>query len=178
MVRERTRHTHARHTHARHTHTRHTLARHGTGPTGARNARAPVVVGRTMTIDADLKALATSKNFAALSTLSSDGQPRTHIMWIDADDDHLVFNTEVHRAKFKDVNRDPRVTISVFDAENPYRYIEARGRVVETVTGPAAKANIDALAQRYMGVDEYPMAIESERVIVKVAPERLHKNGY
>lgn len=131
-----------------------------------------------MTIDADLKTLATGKNFAALSTLSADGQPRTHVMWIDADDDHLLFNTEVHRAKFADVERDPRVTIAVIDAENPYRYVEARGTVVGTVTGPEAKAHIDACAKRYMGADEYPMQIESERVIVKVAPDRIHKNGF
>ncbi len=131
-----------------------------------------------MTIDADLKALATGTNFAALATISADGQPRNHVMWIDADDDHLLFNTEVHRAKFKDVERDGRVTISVINAENPYQFIEARGKVVETVTGPEAKAHIDACAKRYMGADEYPMAVQSERVIVKVLPEKIHKNGF
>jgi PPOX class probable F420-dependent enzyme len=130
-----------------------------------------------MSIDADLKALATGKNFAALTTLAADGQPRTHMMWIDADDEHLVFNTEVHRAKFKDISRDPRATITVFNVANPYQYVEARGRVVETVTGDAARAHIDALAQRYMG-GPYPGTIESERVLVKFAPEKLHKAGF
>ena len=130
-----------------------------------------------MTIDPDLHALATGANFAALTTLAADGQPRTHIMWIDADDDHLLFNTEVHRAKFADVQRDPRVTIAVINAENPYQYIEARGRVVAMVTGAEARAHIDACAKRYMGLDSYPNEIETERVIVKVLPERLHRNG-
>lgn len=130
-----------------------------------------------MTIDADLKNLATGKNFAALSTLGADGHPRTHVMWIDADDEHVMFNTEVHRAKFKDVERDARVTVTVIDQANPYRYVEARGRVVATLTGDEARAHIDALSQRYTG-KPYQGAIQSERVIVKIAPERIHKNGF
>lgn len=137
-----------------------------------------MLVITSMTIDADLKALATGKNFAALTTLAADGQPRTHIMWIDADDDHVVFNTEVHRAKFRDIERDPRVTVCIFNADNPYQFIEARGTVTATVTGGEAKAHIDALASKYMGVDEYPSEIQSERVIVKVASNKIHKNGY
>lgn len=129
-----------------------------------------------MTIDADLKALATSTNFAALSTLAADGHPRTHMMWIDADDEHVIFNTDLGRAKYHDVERDPRVTVTVIDQSNPYRYIEARGRVVETITGDAAAAHINALSQRYSGKDYW--ADTTSRVIVKVAPEKLHKNGF
>jgi PPOX class probable F420-dependent enzyme len=129
-----------------------------------------------MTIDSDLKRLATTKNFAALSTLAADGQPRTHVMWVDADDEHVLINTEVHREKFKDLERDPRVTITVIDHENPYQYVEARGRVVETVRGTDARDHIDALSHRYNGRD-YPAPIQSERVIVKIAPEKLHKNN-
>lgn len=140
--------------------------------------RRTVVVDVSMAIDADLRALAsTGKNFAALSTIAADGQPRTHVMWIDADDEHLMFNTEVHRAKFKDVERDARVTVTVINAENPYQYVEARGRVVGTETGGAAKAHIDALAKRYTGADEYPGEIVSERVIVRIVPEKIHKMG-
>lgn len=129
-------------------------------------------------IDSDLKTLATGKNFAALSTVSADGQPRTHIMWIDADDDHVSFNTEVHRAKFRDLERNPKVTVTVINAENPYQYVEARGHVADTVRGDVATEHINALANRYMGVDEYPGTVESERVIVKIAVDKIHKNGY
>src|SRR3546814_11308652 len=102
-----------------------------------------------MTLDADLKAFATTKNFAALTTLGADGTPSTHVMWIDADDDHLIFNTEVHRQKFKNVERDPRVAVTVIDAESPYRYIEARGRVVDTVRGQAAGDHIHETSRGY-----------------------------
>lgn len=131
-----------------------------------------------MTLDADLTALATGKNFAALTTLMADGQPQTQMMWVHADDDHLLINTEVHRQKFKNAQRDPRVTVTVVDAENPYRYVEARGRVVGTVGGDVARADIDALAQKYMGTDEYPNPIQSERVILQIAVDKVHKNGY
>jgi PPOX class probable F420-dependent enzyme len=129
-----------------------------------------------MALDPDLKAFADAKNFAALTTLMPDGQPQTQVMWVGADDEHLLINTEVHRAKYKNASRDPRVTVTVWDADNPYRYVEARGRVVEEVRGDAARANIDELAQKYMGT-EYQNPIQSERVVLKVAVETVHKNN-
>ena len=129
-----------------------------------------------MTIDADLKNLATGKNFAALTTLMGDGQPQTQIMWVHADDDHVLINTEVHRQKFKNVEADPRVTVCVINAENPYQYVEARGRVVNTVGGDEARAQIDELAHKYID-GPYGNPITSERVILQIAVEKVHKNG-
>ena len=97
-------------------------------------------------------------------------------MWVDADDDHVVFNTEIHRAKFRAVEADPRVTMTIWQADDPYAYAEVRGRVAETVLGPEAREHIDALAQRYLGTD-YPREVESERVIVKITPERQLKRN-
>jgi len=130
-----------------------------------------------MTIDADLKALATGANFAALTTLMPDGQPQTQLMWVHADDEHVLINTEVHRKKFKNVEADPRVTVTVFNKENPYQYVEARGRVVGTVGGDEARANIDDLSQKYMGAP-YGNPIQSERVVLQIAVDKVHKNGY
>jgi PPOX class probable F420-dependent enzyme len=124
-----------------------------------------------MPLDPAVKELAQGKNFAAITTHLRNGQTATHIMWIDADDDHLIFNTEVERAKFKAVQADPRVTIAVWDATNPYHYAEVRGTVVETDDSDAARAHADALSQKYHGTD-YQSPIGSRRVIVKVAPER------
>ena len=59
----------------------------------------------------------------------------THVMWVDADDEHVLINAEVHRAKFKAVERDPRVTVTIIDRDDPYVYAEVRGHVVETVRG-------------------------------------------
>lgn len=130
-----------------------------------------------MTLDADLHALATAKNFAALTTLMPDGQPQTQIMWVHADGDQLLINTEVHRQKFKNTERDPRVTVTVFNADNAYQYVEARGRVVGTVGGDEARANIDELSQKYTG-GPYANPIQSERVVLQIAVDKVHKNGY
>jgi PPOX class probable F420-dependent enzyme len=129
-----------------------------------------------MAIDADLKTLASGKNFAALTTMLPSGQPQTQIMWVHADDEHVIINTEVHRQKYKNVAADPRVTVTVFNVDDPYQYVEARGRVVDTETGPAARENIDELSRKYTGND-YGNPIQSERVIVRITPERIHKNG-
>jgi PPOX class probable F420-dependent enzyme len=115
---------------------------------------------------------ATGTNFAALTTLFDDGTPQTQVMWVDADVDHVLINTEVHRQKFTNVEHDPRVTVMIWDADNAYRYVEVRGRVVETVRGPEARAHIDACSQRYLGKD-YPTEIRSERVILRIAPDRV-----
>jgi len=129
-----------------------------------------------MTIDADLKTLATADNFAALTTLMPDGQPQTQLMWVHADDEHVLINTEVHRQKFKNTERDPRVTVTVFDKENAYRYVEARGRVVGTVRGDEARTDIDDLSQKYMG-SPYGNPIQSERVILQIQVDKVHKMG-
>ena len=104
------------------------------------------------------------------TTLLPGGQPMTHVMWVDADDDYVLINTEVHRQKYKNMHRDPRVTVTVFDATNPYHYAEVRGRVVEEVRGEPARAHIDKLSQKYMG-GPYGAPIGSERVMLKIAPE-------
>jgi PPOX class probable F420-dependent enzyme len=118
----------------------------------------------------EIRALAQAKNFAALTTLFPGGQPQTNVMWVDADDEYILINTEVHRAKFINVEKDPRVAVAIIDAENAYHYAEVRGTVVETEAGDAARAHIDKLAQKYLGTD-YPGPIQSERVILKIAPD-------
>ena len=125
-------------------------------------------------IDPEVRELATGPNFAALTVNLRSGAAMTHIMWVDAEDDHVLINTEVHRAKFKAVERDARVTVTIWDRENPYTYAEVRGRVVESVRGPEARAHIDALSRKYHGRDYDPERIQSERVILRVAPDVQH----
>jgi PPOX class probable F420-dependent enzyme len=123
-------------------------------------------------LDPAIKELAQGKNFAALTVQLPSGQASTQIMWIDADDDHVIFNTEVDRNKFAAIKADPRVTVAIWDATNPYHYAEVRGRVTATDDGPAARDHIDFLAKKYMGVDSYPNPIKSSRVIVQITPDR------
>ena len=123
-----------------------------------------------MPLDPEVRDMAKDKNFATMSTILPSGFPMTHVMWIDADDDHLLINTEVHRDKYKNITRDPRVTITVIDKDNPYKYAEVRGKVVEEIRGDEARADIDRLSQKYNGTDYDPSAIQSERVILKIRP--------
>lgn len=128
-------------------------------------------------LEPSIRDLALGPNFAAFSVLLPSGQPMTNIMWVDADDDHLLINTETHRRKFRAVQDDPRVTLAIWDVAQPYRYGEARGRVVGTVGGQEARDHIDVLAQKYTGQDYDPDAITSERVILRIAPERQRTWG-
>ena len=122
-------------------------------------------------LEEGVRRLAKEANFAALTTLLPDGQPMTHIMWVDCDDEHVVINTETHRQKAKNIRRDPRVTVTIWDAADPYNYAEVRGEVVDTVAGPEARAHIDELSMKYRG-HEYRTGIVSERVIVRIRPLR------
>lgn len=121
-------------------------------------------------IDEKFRELASGANFAALTTLLPDGHPATQPMWVDVDEDHVILNTEVHRRKFASIQADPRVTVMVWERDNPYNYRELRGRVVDIVHGDEARSHIDTLAQLYFGRDYDPAQISSERVILKVAP--------
>ena len=122
-------------------------------------------------LDERAKALATGRNFATISLLLPSGQILNHVVWVDATEEHVLINTETHRAKYKAMMTNPDVTVTVWDAENPYSYAEIRGRVVGEVRGDAAREHIDALSQKYHGTD-YQNAIESERVVVRIAPVR------
>jgi PPOX class probable F420-dependent enzyme len=123
-------------------------------------------------LDPDIKALAsTGRNFAMLSVKLPNGQLASHVMWVDADDEHVLINTEVHRAKFKALEADPNATVTIWKLDNPYAYAEVRGVVADTVRGPEAREHIDALSERYEG-KPYAAQIESERVVVKIRPER------
>ncbi|HEU0057503.1 MAG TPA: TIGR03618 family F420-dependent PPOX class oxidoreductase [Gaiella sp.] len=120
-----------------------------------------------------MRQLAQAPNFATLSVILRSGRPMTHVMWVDADADHVLINTEAHRAKFRAVERDPRVTVTIWQRGDPYTYAEVRGQVVETVRGPEARAHIDSLSRKYRGKDYDDAAITSERVILRIAPETV-----
>ena len=124
-------------------------------------------------LDQSVLRLARGANYASLATVMPDGSMQVHLMWVDADDEHILINTEVHRPKYRNMMADSRVTVLIPDWGNPYHFAEVRGQVVDTVTGPEARSHIDALAHKYMGVDEYPNPITTERVIVKIAPKRV-----
>ena len=117
--------------------------------------------------------LLNAKNFGVISTIMPSGHPQTHVIMVDTDGENVIINTEIDRAKFKNLERNPLVTVTIIDAGNPWNYSEVRGHVAEIVRGKEARDHIDLIAQKYLGVDEYPNPIRSERVMVKIAPDRV-----
>ena len=122
-------------------------------------------------LDPAVKKLAQGKNFAMITVHLPSGAASTQVMWVDADDDHILMNTEVHRAKYRALEVDPRVTVTVWQLDDPYHYVEVRGRLQSTETGPEALAMINRLSHKYTGHD-YTNPIQSERVTLRIAPER------
>ena len=115
--------------------------------------------------------MASGRNFAVLTTLMEDGTPQSHVMWVDHDDEHILINTEIHRQKYRNIRRDPRATVTILDADSGYSYSEIRGTVVDEVGGAEARRHIDELSHRYFG-KPYSNPIQSERVILKIRPDR------
>ena len=117
------------------------------------------------------------KSFASLATLMPDGKPQVTPVWVEYDGHHVIINTAEGRQKDKNLQRDKRVALSLMDPDNPYRYLEVRGKVVER-THNGADANIDALAKKYLGKDKYPFRQPNEvRVIYKIEPQHATTMG-
>jgi hypothetical protein len=127
-------------------------------------------------LDPKIRDLAIGKNFGSISFHLANDAIGTHVMWVDADDDHVMINTEVGRAKYKAIQANPNVTLTIWKSDSPYSYGEVRGTVAGEVRGPEARAHIDALSQKYTGQD-YSNEIQTERVIVKIAPVRQRTQG-
>jgi PPOX class probable F420-dependent enzyme len=117
------------------------------------------------------------KAFASLATVMPDGQPQVTPVWIDFDGKNVLVNSARGRKKDENMRRDPRVSVAIIDPDNPYRYVEIRGRVTE-VTELGASQHIDKMAKKYLGKDKYPFARPGEvRVLYKIEPEHVSSNG-
>jgi len=114
--------------------------------------------------------------FAHLATLMPDGSPQVTPVWFDYDGEHIIVNSARGRVKDKNMQRDQRVALEIMDPDDPYRYLEIRGCVVE-ITEEGADAVIDRLAHKYLGVDSYPFRNPAEqRVVYKIAPMKVKGN--
>ena len=117
------------------------------------------------------------KAFASLGTLMPDGRPQVTPVWVDVEGDLVLINSAKGRQKDRNLRRDPRVSLAIIDPDNPYRYLELRGRVVE-ITEQGAAEHIDKMAKKYLGVDKYPYKNPNEiRVIYKIQPDHATMMG-
>jgi len=115
--------------------------------------------------------LFTKRAFGNLATLMPDGHPQVTPVWCDFDGTHVLVNSAKGRQKDRNMRRDARVAVALADPDNPYRYLEVRGRVVE-ITEQGANEHIDRMAKKYLGLDKYPYRQPGEvRVLYKIQPE-------
>jgi len=119
------------------------------------------------------KRIIEGKTFAHVATLNNDGSPQVSPVWVEHDGTYVVLNSEDKRLKVRNLRRDPRVSVSIQNVENPYEYVEIRGRVVE-ITPEGGFEGIDRLAKKYINEDKYPGNQPGDvRVQIKIAPERI-----
>lgn len=113
----------------------------------------------------------------ALTTLRSDGSPHTTVVWVDVDDETVMFNTAAGRAKERHLRRDPRASLLVIDPQNVYRWVSISGRAELTTEG--ADEEIDKLAMKYLGEEKYPWrSPQEQRINVRIHPEHVDSYGF
>lgn len=112
-----------------------------------------------------------------VATIGPDGEPQSNPVWFDWDGENIKFSQTKTRQKYRNVERDPRIAVSLVDPENPYRYLEVRGEVTEVEEDPDNDF-INAMAKKYLGMDEYPYHQPGdERIILYVKPEHTTQMG-
>jgi PPOX class probable F420-dependent enzyme len=113
--------------------------------------------------DPQVARLLAEPHHAVISTFDEDGSVQSTVVWVDVLDGSLAVNSSVGRHWPSNIERDPRVTVLVYDQGNPYEYVEVRGRAHGRTEG--ADEHIDRLARKYLGVDEYPYRQDGEQRI-------------
>ncbi|WP_409494549.1 PPOX class F420-dependent oxidoreductase [Amycolatopsis sp. cmx-11-12] len=127
-----------------------------------------------VTLPEPVRELVDGKNFATVATLDADGGPQTSVIWVGLDDGDLIFSATEDRLKVRNLRRDPRASVSITDAENPYRHTQLRGTV--TITPDPEKTLPKRLSHKYLGQDPPPEGPEAERVIVRLRVDRIAGN--
>jgi PPOX class probable F420-dependent enzyme len=112
---------------------------------------------------------------AVVTTLRKDGSPHSTIVWVDEVDGNLLFNTAEGRAKPRYLREDPRVSLTILDPNDMFRWLAVNGRSELSTEG--AREQIDKLSKKYLGQDEYPWYKGEQRVNVLVKPEKIDSSG-
>ncbi len=118
----------------------------------------------------------TKRAFAHVATLDADGEPQVTPVWVAYDGAHVLINSARGRKKDRNLRARPQVALSVQDPDNPYRYVGLQGRVDE-ITEEGAAEMMHMFARRYWGRDLYPLKPGEQRVIYRIAPEKVWVMG-
>jgi PPOX class probable F420-dependent enzyme len=122
--------------------------------------------------DESTRTLLDGKNFATVATLNPDGGPQASVVWFRRVGDVIEFSVTVDKRKARNLIRDPRISVTVYDTANPYQSVEIRG-VAELVEDQAKELPL-ALSRRYLATDPPPEPDEVKRLIVRVIPKRVN----
>ncbi len=113
------------------------------------------------------------QNFGNLATVMNDGSPQVTPVWINREGDNILVNTAVGRTKQRNILKDQRVAVSIYDQKNPYSMVLIKGHVISQ-SSDGADEHIDLLAKKYIGKDKYPWRQANEkRVIIKIQPDTM-----
>lgn len=127
--------------------------------------------------EAQRKFIADNPYVGTVTTLRRDGSPHATVVWVDAENGTVSFNTAVGRAKERHLRNDPRLSLTVVDPENTYQWVSITGRAELTTEG--ADDQIDRLAKKYIGEEKYPWrSPDEQRISVKITPEKVDAYGF
>jgi PPOX class probable F420-dependent enzyme len=126
------------------------------------------------TLNDEICRLLDGAHFAVLATLNPDGGPQTSAMWAGRDGEQVLFSTVAGRRKHRNLERDPRLSVTILDAEDPYNYVELRGRA--TIEEDVGRAFDIGLSWKYDGRDPDPDPPGAVRLIIRMTVEKA--TGY
>jgi PPOX class probable F420-dependent enzyme len=127
----------------------------------------------SITLNDAARQLLDGRNFATVATVGPQGQPHSSVVWIDRDGDAVVFTLTADKQKARNIARDPRVSVSVFDVENPYHFVEIRG-TAELVEDPSRSLS-RRLSQKYLGEPPPPEPAHIVRLIARITPNKINE---
>ncbi|MGH3621997.1 MAG: PPOX class F420-dependent oxidoreductase [Sciscionella sp.] len=125
----------------------------------------------SVTLNDTIHGILDGKNFAIVATINPDGTPQTSVVWVARDGDDLLFSTTRGRRKERNISRDPRISVSIYDLANPYSYAEIRGSA--RITEEGASEFINTLAHKYIGKDYENDGPDDVRLIIRLTPEKV-----
>jgi PPOX class probable F420-dependent enzyme len=129
-------------------------------------------------IPTEVRAQLEGQNFWQFVTINADGSPTATPVWAGIEGDTVLVNTAIGRLKERNARREQRVALAMVDRENPYAWIEIRGRVVEFVEGEEADRTIDGFSRKYLGLERYASRKPGEqRVLLRIEPTRILHNS-
>ncbi|MGP8124290.1 MAG: PPOX class F420-dependent oxidoreductase [Nitrososphaerales archaeon] len=128
-----------------------------------------------MKLSDKVKKLVDGKNFASAATVMPNGSPQVATVWIDRDGDTIILNATRSRQRTRNLTRDPRVAICIFDQNNPYSSASIRGKVLE-ITEKGGEEHIDKMNMKYHGTPKYAYHTPNDpRVLIRVQATHIHE---